>query len=258
MAFLSAASVKISSSGSAGSPGAAVALWSGLVAYAAGQLVSFNGGLYQTLSSVPPGIVPPVEAATPATPGAPRYVKLTAGGTVPEDYLSTKTYYDGQVVVHNGIAYRLDGPISASGTSPAAGAPWTMLGDGIGLSVFESQELTNGNLENKNGGLTSVEFRQIFSERNRIKHHRLKLITTAVPPAAGVSLIDVKFPTPLKTGRPPSVVLSPESWLSGPADLVFTLLTSGNDTIGYRIIAGTALPASSTLDVCVRIDESRA
>jgi len=258
MAFLTAESVKISSSSATGGTTGAVPIWSATDSYVQGQLVSFNGGLYQTLASVGPGIVPPVEAATPTTPGAPRYRKLTAGTTVPEEFLSTKSYYDGQVVLHNGTAYRLDGPMSAAGTSPASGAPWTAIGDGIGLSAFEAQELTNGNLENMNGGLSSVEFRQIFAERNRIKHHRLRLITTAAPPGGGVALIDVKFPTPLRTSRPPSVVLSPESSLSGPANLAFTLLTSGNDTVGYRIIAGSTLPATSTLDVCVRVDESRA
>lgn len=258
MALLSANQVKISSSGSASSLMSLVLIWTATDAYSKGQMVSFNGALYQTLADVPAGTIPPVEAATPANPGAPRYRKLTAGSTSPEDYLSTKTYYEGQVILHNGVLYRLDGPISVAGTSPAAGAPWTLIGDGIGLSSFEAQELTNGNLQNISGALSSVEFRQIFAERNRVKQHRLRIISTGAPPAAGVALVDVVFPTSLSTGRPPSIAVTPESTLAGPATFVVKPLTSGGDTIGYRIIAGTALTATAVHDVSIRIDESRA
>lgn len=259
MAFLSVNNVSVSSSSSSGTSSAKVSLWSALVAYMAGALVSFNGALYEAVSDVPAGVIPSVEAATPATPGSPRYRKLTSGNTAPEDYLSTKPYYDGQVVRYKGVLYRLDGPVSAAGTLPSSGAPWTVFGDGIGMSEFEAQELTNANLSSVNVGLSSCELRQRMSEPNRIKQHRLRLITNAAPPGVGASLATFTFPTPLRSGRPPLILISGETSLASSANFAAEPVISGSDITGYRIWNGQdALAASTTYDVCVRIDELHA
>lgn len=259
MAFLSVNNVTVSSSATGGSSNAKVALYNSLVAYAAGMLVSFNGALYEVVSDVPAGVIPPVEAASPVTPGAPRYRKLTSGYTLPEDYLSTKTYYDGQLVKYNGVLYRLDGPVSAAGTLPNSGAPWTSIGDGIGMSAFEAQELTNSALSGANVGLSSADLRQLMSEANRVKRHRIRFITNAGAPGVGANMLTVTFPQPLKTGRPPQVLISGESSLGSAADFAGELIISGSEIIGYRIWNGqTALSNSTTYDICVRIDEIHA
>ena len=161
-------------------------------AYSKGQMVSFNGALYQTLADVPAGTIPRSKLR-PREPRGAALSQADGGSTSPEDYLDQDLlrgpgHPAQRRALSPGWSHLGGGYFAGQRALPDADRRWHW------PVVVRAQELTNGNLQNISGALSSVEFRQIFAERNRVKQHRLRIISTGAPPAAGVALVDVVFP----------------------------------------------------------------
>ena len=221
--------------------------------YAAGDTVTFNGSLYKVLAAVTAGVIPPVEVATPAVPGAPKYSLMSRGRTTAESYDATKPYFQDQVVTYNGGLYLLDAPSVPIGTAPTS-APWLPLSDGMGLTLEESMTLQLPNITAGTG--VAVAHNPLNSyDLQRVKGHRFRYVTAGGVLPAGDVVAKVAFPIPFpKTRKPPRITTSPGNPGAVAAGLFIEPLTSGLATVGYALRAAASVPVGTQIDVAVQVD----
>lgn len=221
--------------------------------YAAGDMVTFNGSLYKVLAAVAAGVIPPVEVATPAVPGAPKYSLMSRGRTTAETYDATKPYFQDQVVTYNGGLYLLDAPSVPIGTAPTA-APWLPLSDGMGLTLEESMTLQLPNVAA--GAGVAVAHNPLNSyDLQRVKGHRLRYIVAGGVLASGEVLATVMFPLPFPGAKkPPRITLSPGNQGAVAAGLYAEPLTSGLMIVGYSIRVAYTVPVGTRIDVVAQVD----
>ncbi len=221
--------------------------------YAAGDTVTFNGSLYRALAAVTAGVIPPIEVATPALPGAPKYALMSRGRTSAAPYDPTKPYFQDQVVTYNGGLYLLDAPSVAIGTAPTS-APWLPLCDGLGLTLEESMTLQLPNLTPGTG--VNVAHNPLNSyDLQRVKGHRFRYTVAGGTLIAGEFVTKVTFPLPFPgTRKPPRMSASPGNPGAVAAGLYIEPLTSGLATVGYALRVAIPVPVGTQIDVAVQVD----
>lgn len=221
--------------------------------YAAGDTVTFNGSLYRVLAAVTAGVIPPIEVATPAVPGTPRYRLMSRGRTSPEPYDATKPYFQDQVVTYNGGLYLLDAPSVPIGTAPTS-AQWLPLCDGLGLTLEESMTLQLPNLTPGTG--VNVAHNPLNSyDLQRVKGHRFRYTVAGGTLLAGDFVTKVVFPLPFSgTRKPPRMSATPGNLGAVAAGLYIEPLTSGLATIGYALRVAIPVPVGTQIDVAVQVD----
>lgn len=225
--------------------------WSSALTYSDGQLVRFNGSLYQVLGGAPAGLVPPIEVASPATPSSPRYRLASRGRTLPETFDATKVYYQDQVVQFLGGTFILDAPSVPPNTTPNSSPLWTRLSET--LTRAEGQLVGSSNIGSVSANVTATVIQRAAGDVPRVRNHRLRLVVTANQ-AAGTALLVFTFPTAINSLNSPSIDLQVEAGALASTELAVQQTVSANQVTGYTLSTNVVLGAG-TYDVLVTIKE---
>lgn len=246
MSIFTAENVVVSGGGSS-SPGR-VSEWASNVAYSDGQIVTFNGSQYIARGGVGAGVVPPVEVASPLTPGAPRWFLAARGRSLPSSYNDNTTYYADQVVMYLGGVYILDAPTVPVGTRPTRDKRWTRLSEV--LTDAESEKVTSADLSGFAASTTAAIINNT-DEDPRVRHHRVRLTVSAL--SSPGPLYTLRFPRPLASEARPQIMIQVEDQVDAYMLLTAAPFISGGQVTGYTLSAqGGAPPTTIEFTVFVK------
>lgn len=240
--------------------GIAAAEWSKTLSPADGQLVYFNGCLYQAIGAVGAGVIPPVEAATPTTAAAPRYRLLVQGHSDPVVWDPNVTYYRGQTVSYLGGRYRLDSSTIASGTAPTDDTKWAWAGPGC-LTKAEAATLADSNVARvpdsaaaTNHTVTTRTPVLAGGDTNRVRLHRL--IVYASGAVAVGPIANITFPVPIN-GKTPFIRVKAFNDIATTKPLTAQPTYVGTQVTGYSLICGVALASGNQAMVDIEVQENQ-
>jgi len=236
------------SSGGSSKPGR-VTEWASNVAYADGQIVVFNGSQYIAQGAVGAGVIPPIEVATPPTPGSPRWVLAARGRSLPSAYNDNTTYYADQVVTHLGGTYILDAPTVPAGTRPTRDRRWTRISEV--LTDAESEKVSSADLYNFAVSTTAAIINN-SDEDPRVRHHRVRVTTSAVLPPG--PLYTLRYPRPFPSEARPAITVQAEDQIASFMLLTASAAITGGQVTGYTLSAQAGAPAT-TIEFTVFVKE---
>lgn len=238
MSIFSAENVVVG--GSSGSATYRVSDWINNAAYSDGQIVLFNGSQYIARGSVPAGVVPPIETATPMIPGQPKWQLACRGRSLPVDYSDTATYYADQVVLYLGGVFILDAATVPAGTRPGRDRRWTRQSET--LTDAEGEKVTSADLSAFAVNTTAAIVGNT-DETSRVRHHRVRLTVSGF--LSTVALYTLRFPRPIPSVARPQITIQPED-----AVAVYMLMTAvpvinGTNVTGYTLVSQGASTAGT-------------
>lgn len=249
---------------------AAAVAWTSTLSASDGQLVTFNGSLYQAVGTPAAGTIPPVEIAAPAnTQLGARYRLLSRGRSDVVAWDSTAQYYRDQVVTYLGGRYRCESAGATKGTAPCIDSTeWVT--EHQGMTSREQTQIplqtatpaaASTNISTVTANLTNARVEQGITGTTqdipRVRRFHINMLNGGTAVAAAGTLLTFTFAQPFPaTNKTPAIRCTPLSALTAARAITAIPAINGlGQCIGFTLVNGLATVAADPLSVMIEIEE---